>query len=276
VLRLRRARQPRQGALAPPPRRAADQPLNGAPLTTPARSQLLLPLRDRAQFAAQAFDHDTQGGLFVPGDVDVEEGEDVDLEIAFMREQVRFHIRAVVLWKRASAGRRAEAGVGLGFPESEAATRDRILAFARGSDVDHVEREARRYALHLEVKLTVDGEARVVSTDDMSEGGCFLLVEPPLPMGTAVRVTLRAPGALFSWLTLHGRVAWQRTQPGRTGVGVAFLFDDGRERRRMEKLLVLLRERLGREVHVKPVRASSTSTHTPSMVPVRSSLLPRK
>jgi hypothetical protein len=59
-------------------------------------------------------------------------------------------------------------------------------------------------------------------------------------------------------------------------VGVAFLFDDDRERRRMEKLLVLLRERLGREVHVKPVRPSSTSPQPTSMAPVRSSLLPRK
>jgi Tfp pilus assembly protein PilZ len=256
-------------------------------VNAPGRSQLILPLRNRAQFLEQSFDQDDTGGLFVPGDLDVALGDEVDLEIAFVEEQVRFHIRAVVRWKRASAGRRALPGVGLGFLPSEATTKGQLLRFARGEDVDHVEREGRRYALHLEVKLGVDGApSRVVSTDDMSEGGCFLLVDPPLAIGTNVEVTLRAPGAIFSWLTLRGRVAWRRSQGSeaaaqRGGVGVEFKFDDDRQRRRMEKLLVLLRERLGRELHVLPPKAASTApTSTAptlsSSPPQRSSMLPRK
>jgi Tfp pilus assembly protein PilZ len=258
------------------------------------RSQLILPLRNRAQFLEQSFDQDDSGGLFVPGDLDVELGDEVDLEIAFVEEQVRFHIRAVVRWKRASAGRRALPGVGLGFLPSEATTKGQLLRFARGDDVDHVEREARRYALHLEVKLAVDGApARVVTTDDMSEGGCFLLVDPPLPLGTTVQITLRAPGALFSWLTLPGRVAWRRSQghAQRSGIGVEFRFADERQRRRMAKLLVLLRERVGRELRVLPPRvptstaptmaapattAPATTAQATSATPLRSSMLPRK
>jgi len=251
-------------------------------VSAPGRSQLILPLRNRAQFLEQCFDQDDSGGLFVPGDLDVTLGDEVDLEIAFVEEQVRFHIRAVVRWKRASAGRRALPGVGLGFLPSEATTKGQLLRFARGEDVEHVEREGRRYALHLEVKLDVDGApSRVVSTDDMSEGGCFLLVDPPLAIGTSVEVTLRAPGALFSWLTLKGRVAWRRSQghAQRGGVGVEFRFDDERQRRRMEKLLVLLRERLGRELRVQPPKVSSktpASVTPSSMSPQRSSMLPRK
>lgn len=249
-------------------------------MTSPGRSQLILPLRNRAQFVEQCFDQDDSGGLFVPGDLDVALGDEVDLEIAFVEEQVRFHIRAVVRWKRASAGRRALPGVGLGFLPSEATTKGQLLRFARGEDVDHVEREGRRYALHLEVKLGVEGApSRVVSTDDMSEGGCFLLVDPPLPIGTNVEITLRAPGALFSWLTLKGRVAWRRSQGSaqRGGVGVEFRFADDRQRRRMAKLLVLLRERLGRELRVLPPKVSSTTSAPPgSTLPQRSSMLPRK
>jgi Tfp pilus assembly protein PilZ len=245
-----------------------------------------LPLRNRAQFLEQSFDQDDTGGLFVPGELDVALGEEVDLEIAFVEEQVRFHIRAVVRWKRASAGRRALPGVGLGFLPSEATTKGQLLRFARGEDVDHVEREGRRYALHLEVKLGVDGSPpRVVSTDDMSEGGCFLLIDPPLAIGTNVDVTLRAPGAIFSWLALRGRVAWRRSQghdpaAQKGGVGVEFLFADDRQRRRMAKLLVLLRERLGRELRVLPPKQSTPPLSSPpsatSTTPQRSSMLPRK
>jgi len=258
-------------------------------MSAAGRPQLILPLRGGAQFAAQSFDQDDTGGLFVPGDLDVALGDEVDLEIAFVKEQVRFHIRAVVRWKRPSSGRYAEQGVGLGFLPSEATTKGQLLRFARGGDVEHVEREGRRYALHLEVKLTVEGALpRVVHTDDMSEGGCFLLVDPPLPIGTAVVVTLRAPGALFSWLTLKGRVAWRRTQGHETngpgnGVGVEFRFEDERQRRRMSKLLLHLRERLGRAVRVLPSRPPPprpTSPPAPAPAstapPQRSSMLPRK
>jgi Tfp pilus assembly protein PilZ len=246
-----------------------------------------LPLRNRAQFLAQSFDQDDTGGLFVPGELDVVLGEEVDLEIAFVEEQVRFHIRAVVRWKRPSTGRRAPQGVGLAFLSSEATTKGQLLRFARGEDVDHVEREARRYALHLEVKLGLDdGSARVVHTDDISEGGCFLLVDPPLALGTVVSVTLRAPGALFSWLTVKARVAWRRTQGQgdggpRNGVGVEFLFVDDGQRRRMQKILGAVRERLGRELRVLPPKPSSSTSPPSSSPPVstlpqRSSMLPRK
>ncbi len=216
----------------------------------------------------------------MPGEIDVALGEEVDLEIAFVEEQVRFHIRAIVRWKRPAAGRRMEPGVGLGFLSSEHTTKNRLLSFVRGEDVDHVEREGRRYALHLEVKLTLtDAPARVVSTDDLSVGGCFLLVDRALAIGTVVELTLRAPGAIFSWLTLKARVAWRRSHGERVGVGVEFLFVDDAQRHRMEKLLAVLRERLGREVHVQPVRtgtAPPASSPPSTSPPGRSSMLPRK
>jgi hypothetical protein len=90
---------------------------------------------------------------------------------------------------------------------------------------------------------------------------------------------------LFSWLTLRGRVAWRRTQGherdgARNGVGVEFLFDDESQRRRMARLLVNVRERLGREVRVVPPRPTTTTPTsappTTSIPPHRSSMLPRK
>ncbi len=252
-------------------------------MTAVGRSQLILPLRDRAHFLDQFFDQDDAGGLFIPGDLDVVVGEEIDLEIAFMQEQVRFRLRTTVLWKRGEVGRRAEPGIGLGFLPSEATTKGQLLRFARGEDVGHIERATRRFSLPLEVKLTVQQQgSRVVLTDDLSEGGCFLLLDPPLSIGTPVEVTFRSPGALFSWLTVPGRVAWRRTatgDPHRAGMGIEFLLVDPNRRRRLARLIELVRERVGREIQVAPPRNPSSvpsPSSSSSSPPHRSSMLPRK
>lgn len=250
----------------------------------PARPQLFLPLRNRAVFREQSFEND-QGGLFVPGDVDVALGEEVVLEIAFLEEQVRFRIRAAVKWKRAAGSRRAMAGVGLAFLPSEVDTRVQLEAFVDGEHVDHVERDSRRYSLHLEIKVDGHGTKK---TDDFSAGGCFLLWGDdqggPPPIGEGLKLKLAAPGAFFSWITLPATVCWHRTSAdgSRDGCGVQFHFGSDRDQRRLEKLLAVLKERLVRElrVAVPKVQTSQTGPPTPapspSSKPPSPSMLPRK
>lgn len=246
-----------------------------------ARPQLFLPLRNRAVYREQSFDNE-QGGLFVPGEVDVALGEVVVLEISFLEEQVRFRIRAAVKWKRPAASRRALPGVGLAFLPSEADTRAQLEAFVDGKSVDHVDRDTRRYALHLEIK--VDGHG-TRTTDDLSVGGCFLLWdgEPP-PVGTTLKLKLSQPGAFFSWITLPAVVCWHRRtdNPGpdtRDGCGVQFQFASDRDRRRTEKLLAVLKERLVRELRVTTPKASTVPplpAPSPTSRPPSPSMLPRK
>ena len=121
----------------------------------PTRSQLLLPLKDRAAFLEQSFDKGEAGGLFVPGEVEVGLGDEVDVELHFIEDQVRFRIRGIVKWKRENAGRRSiPPGIGIEFLPSEGHTRDHLMAFAEGPESgNHVERE-RRYALQVDVKLS--------------------------------------------------------------------------------------------------------------------------
>lgn len=255
-------------------------------------------------YREQSFDNE-QGGLFVPGvlsgtsaadglrdnDVDVALGEVVVLEISFLEEQVRFRIRAQVKWKRAASSRRALAGVGLAFLPSEAQTREQLEAFVDGKSVDHKERDTRRYALHLEIKVEGEGIPKATkTTDDLSVGGCFLLWdgEPP-PVGSTLKLKLSQPGAFFSWITLPAVVCWHRRsdQPGpdtRDGCGVQFQFASERDKRRTEKLLHVLKERLVRELRVTSPKASTPPTPTtnptnpgkraaPTQTP---SMLPRK
>ena len=233
------------------------------------RAQLMLPLRNRAAFldaffskSAAAGDQSDQSGsgLFVPGELDVELGDEVDVELTFSEEQVRFHIRAVVKWKRSNVGRRAlPPGIGIEFLASEARTQAQIVRFAEGKEsVSHIDRE-RRWALHVDVQVTGETVQLTGTTDDLSEGGCFLSTDAPLEPGTKLSVKMRSPRALlFGWLTLQGFVAWRREQPGRNGVGIEFKFESERQKKKLKKIVEVWKERALRDVRIKVPRVTST------------------
>lgn len=204
----------------------------------------------------------TAGGMFVPGELDVGLGEECDVELVFQEEHVRFHIRAVVKWKRTMPGRRAlPPGVGIEFLASELRTQEQIIRFAEGKEsVSHVDR-ARRWTLQVDVKLTGHPDGPIVGvTDDISEGGCFVLTDAPIEPGSRVDVKLRAPGTLFGWLTIAGVVTWRRVEPGRTGVGIELKFDNDRQRRAMERIVEVVKARALRDVRVKVPRVTTPPT----------------
>jgi hypothetical protein len=140
--------------------------------------------------------------------------------------------------------------------------------------------------LHLEIK--VDGGdlgQSVRRTDDLSVGGCFLLWDEPPAIGTVLKLKLTAPGAFFSWITLPATVCWHRADAHAdvdatkesVGCGVQFRFETDRERRRMEKLLAVLKERLVREVRVlAPKSTVPPQPTTSTSKPPSPSMLPRK
>jgi Tfp pilus assembly protein PilZ len=217
------------------------------------RAQLLLPMRNRQAFLEQHFQKGEAGGLFVPGDLEVELGDEVDVELHFAEEQVRFHIRAQVKWKRQNAGRRSiPPGVGIEFLAMDRATEQQILRFAEGKEsVSHVERE-RRFAVQMDVRVEGPrGMELEGTTDDVSEGGCFVVTDVNLDVGTPVVARLKVPGALFGRLKLPAVVAWRREQTTRSGMGLQFQFETDRQRQKMHKALALLKERMLRDLQVK-------------------------
>lgn len=224
------------------------------------RPQLLLPLQNRVAFLEQFFARGEQGGLFVPGELDVELGEEVDVELQFVDEGVRFHIRALVKWKRTPPGRRSlPPGVGIEFLASDRRTQDQILNFAEGREsVSHVERGSRRYALQVDVRIKNGAGELTGTTDDISEGGCFVLTDVNLDVGTRLEVKLRSAGSLFGWLTVAAAVAWRREQSGRDGMGLQFQFGSERARRKVQKIVALLKERNVRELQIRTPRVSSS------------------
>ena len=223
------------------------------------RPQLLLPLHNRAVFLEQFFTKGEQGGLFVPGELDVALGEEVDVELQFVAEGVRFHIRALVKWKRGAPGRRSlPPGIGIEFLQSDRRTQQQLLRFAEGREsVSHVARDSRRYALQVDVRINNAAGELSGTTDDISEGGCFVLTDVNLDVGTALDIKLRSAGSLFGWLTVPAVVAWRREQSGRDGMGLQFQFGTERARRKVQKIVAHLKERNVRELQILTPRTSS-------------------
>ena len=59
-------------------------------------------------------------------------------------------------------------------------------------------------------------------TDNISEGGLFVLTENPLPVGSQVRLVFSLPGLPFL-LDLRGKVRWVTAPYGfRSGMGIEF------------------------------------------------------
>jgi Tfp pilus assembly protein PilZ len=224
------------------------------------RPQLLLPLHNRAVFLEQVFAKGEQGGLFVPGEVDVALGEEVDVELHFVAEDVRFHIRALVKWKRGPTGRRSlPPGIGIEFLASDRRTQDQLVRFAEGREsVSHVARDSRRFALQVDVRIKGAAGELSGTTDDISEGGCFVLTDVNLDVGTALDLKLRSVGSLFGWLTVPAVVAWRREQSGRDGMGLQFQFGSDRVRRKVRKIVALLKERNVRELQILTPRTASS------------------
>lgn len=214
----------------------------------------MVPVRNRAAFRELYFDKGGLGGVFVEGELDVTLGEELDLEIHFLEEQVAVRVRGQVRWRRASNSHRKSVppGVGIEFLPAETPARDLLLDFASGKDLSLVIRSARRYGVGLRVKYKQGGAVMVDTTDDISEGGAFILSDDPIPVGSRVELKLLPPGSLFG-VGVKAVVAWRRDR-GRRGFGVEFLFDSDRQRKRVARLVGTLKEQILRELKVRAPR----------------------
>ena len=140
-------------------------------------------------------------------------------------------------------------GLGIEFSAESGAAENKLLAFAMGEEVSIVHRESHRYGAQLPVKVTSERVKRVITTDDLSEGGAFLLTDADYSVGDVLTIVVRPPGAIFG-IPLQARVAWRRDGQ-HPGVGVEFHFDNPRQKQRVGQLVGQLKSRLLSELRVR-------------------------
>ncbi len=73
---------------------------------------------------------------------------------------------------------------------------------------------------------------------NVSEGGCFVETDAPLPMNAQFDLALPLPIPLnVSVLSSRGEVRWVSTQAGKTGMGVQFVNADAQQRRAFKQFV---------------------------------------
>lgn len=117
-------------------------------------------------------------------------------------------------------------------------------------------RESIRAAVELPIDYTRLNELLSDYTHNISRGGTFIRTERPLPVGTVLSFTIRAP-KLGEPLVLRGAVRWvvdpDQAAPDRpAGMGIAFAFDSPQQKAAVEgRLDRLMIASLGRTAFEK-------------------------
>jgi type IV pilus assembly protein PilZ len=214
---------------------------------------IVLKLPEQSAFLDVYYHQSDRGGVFVAGDVMLEPGTEVQLEIIFTLEHRTFRSRGVVRWRRTRHAYNLAAGLGVDFLECERGTRDMLLDFANGRSIKMFTRRDRRLPVRLEVSYATHSVFLSDATDDFSEGGMFIRADDILDVGTPLRIKLKLPGRLFA-VRLRGEVAWTSSDEERRGFGVRFLFENPRTKKKVAHLVERLRQRSLRnlEHHVNP------------------------
>jgi len=210
------------------------------PARVTARPAVLVALRNRQAFLDQFLPGDGHGMLLVPGNTHHLPGEAVTLELNFLAEQKNFRIRGVVKWREEPGAKSGPAGgVGVEFLESERPVRDLVLTFVEGREIRFVERTDHRFPVSLQIAYKTDSTFITDYTDDVSQGGAFIVTEKMLPMGSTVPLKVKVPGSLLP-LKLMGVVCWTKRGP-QGGMGVKFVFDSERQKKKVETLVAQLK-----------------------------------
>jgi Tfp pilus assembly protein PilZ len=214
------------------------------------RSTLLIPLKNRAHFLELYFEKSGLAGLFVKGEVDLQLGDEVDLEVQFLEEQRTFRVRGVVRWRRAIAGRASlPPGLGIEFVPADLRAQKHLVDFAMGREVPLVHREDRRFDAQIKVRVNAAGIKETSQTDDISEHGAFIVTDAPFDIGETFMLTLHPPRAIFP-VPLQARVKWRRFEQ-KPGIGVEFVYESEKTRARIARLVSKLKMQMIRELRVR-------------------------
>lgn len=102
-------------------------------------------------------------------------------------------------------------------------------------------RESGRATLELPIEYDRLNELLSDYTHNISRGGTFIRTDRPLPLGTVLSFTIRAP-QLGEPIVLRGAVRWvvepAKASPKRpAGMGIAFIYDAPAQKEAMERRL---------------------------------------
>jgi Tfp pilus assembly protein PilZ len=226
------------------------------------RTHIMYPVKNRHVFKDILLSETIPGRIFVPGDMAVQPGDEVDLEIHFVEENTRFQMRTFVRYRRFPTFQNTRPpGAEFEAVSHDRPTQDMMWRFIQGeSMVTFAERQARRFAVHREVTMQYQGNTWSAVCDDLSEGGCFLLSSQLLPVGSVAIIKIRQ--SWWNHIRIPARIVWMREQHGRTGMGISFEFEEQKQQEKVQQLVEQLRQRLTTHIEAPPSIPSRESIVT--------------
>jgi hypothetical protein len=210
------------------------------------RPTLILKLPERADFVSSLMDRDGVTSIFLPGTTNLTPGMRVDLGVLFVDGPRNFTTRGVVRWKRESLGHMLPPGLAVDLAPYEETTRDLILSYVRGKDVELEDRERRLPIMHPVSFASGDFMTNEVS-EDMSKTGAFFTCAKMLAPGTEIDIKLKPEGELFA-LRFYGEVVWYSKERG--GIAVRFAFPNPHAKTRFEGFIDRLSEQVDQAIEV--------------------------
>jgi Tfp pilus assembly protein PilZ len=187
------------------------------------------------------------GGLFIPTRKPLAIGQPVIVSIRLGSRGSPVLLRGIVAWRRPGQHRtKTKAGIGVEFLASEGATRDYLLAVARGDTTAMSARRHQRLPLDLPVVWQIPGtrQENAGVLRDIGRGGAFVMTAQPIVGQTDVVLKVAPPGAEVA-TPVSARIAWiAMGKSGEPGFGVAWKARDAGGGRRIKELVKRM-ERLG-------------------------------
>lgn len=200
----------------------------------------------RYSFAEALFDDFRREGqtgiLFVKTGRRFKLGQELTVVIDFPAERRNFRLRGqVVSARRGSKEPPLPAGIEVAFPSGQNHTVQMVLDHASGKQVDFVHRKTKRVPCSVEVNYRTDQGFVREFAEDLSEGGTFIRTDEIFAVGTEIQCKLKPPGYLLG-VKLRARVAWVSRTKDPKGMGLEFLFESERQRKKVSEVCRRLAE----------------------------------
>ncbi|MBN2495848.1 MAG: TIGR02266 family protein [Deltaproteobacteria bacterium] len=191
------------------------------------------------------------GVLFVECGRKLTLGETVVVIVEFPHEKRSFRLRGrVISSRRGSIEPPLAPGGEVEFSYDQLQTMQLVLDFAEGKQISFVERRGRRLPCSFEIHYRSNDGFIKEFADDIGEGGSFIRSERLFPIGTLVECKLKPPGHLLG-IKLQARVAWVKTTGEQRGMGVEFLFESERQRKKIREIVQRLASERARQATLR-------------------------
>lgn len=215
------------------------------PWHMPRHKELLARYPLRESFLKHFRRQGSTGVLFVETARPLNLSELVTVLVDFPGQEKAFRLQGrVTSRRRASRRPPLPPGVEVVLAPDQAHTLQLVLDHVAGKQVRFTPRRSGRVQVTCEISYRSNDAFAKEFSEDISEGGTFVLTERLLPVGTSLECRLKPPGYLVG-VKVPARVAWLRSHGQPRGMGLEFVFASESQRRKLKKLLQRLRRRQG-------------------------------